>query len=323
MTMKMKSLLQEVGNVVEKVSANSLELNEIANKSAVSSKEVMYAMESVTNGATEQAKDAESTSTLIKNLVGQFHATEEHFTLVMRATNITRKVSVNAKTTLDTLKNTTLETIELSENIQKNIKNLVNRLYEVSCITGMIDEISEQTNLLALNATIEAARAGESGKGFAVVADEVRKLAARSGEAVKNISNIIKNINEETSTTEKMIGYGAQIYRRQEVAVVNTESTFKEIVTNMDAISDEVNLAYSILEGLNATQEKATDSITSIAAIAEEFAAAIEEILTSGQEQMTSADQLVHMSAELGTTISIMLEQMKLFHTSNAKIHNT
>ncbi|CAM5675184.1 Chemotaxis protein OS=Lysinibacillus sphaericus OX=1421 GN=LS41612_03270 PE=3 SV=1 [Lysinibacillus sphaericus] len=41
-------------------------------------------------------------------------------------------------------------------------------------------------------------RAGEHGKGFAVVADEVRKLAEQSQQSAAEVSNIVKNIQEET-----------------------------------------------------------------------------------------------------------------------------
>jgi len=317
MTANMRILLENVGIVVERVSNNSSELNIISENSATSSKEVIQAVESVAVGASEQAIDAENATLVIKDLVDQFNATEKHFSYVVKSTNSTKDASENAKDTLDTLNLTTKDTIELSRKIEKDMSKLVKRTEEISSIVGMIDGISKKTNLLALNASIEAARAGESGKGFAVIAEEVRKLATQSSVAVKSVSSIINNINEATTTTQKMIQEGSTIYTKQEKAVNNTGAIFKEIITNMDIIIHEVNLVYALLSGLDQVQVNATDSITSIATIAEESAASIQEVLANGNEQLATAEQLVNVSLELSNAISILRQQMEQFNIKN------
>ena len=66
----------------------------------------------------------------------------------------------------------------------------------------VIQEVANQTNLLSLNAAFEAARAGENGKGFAVVAGEVRKLSKQVSVSVTDITEIVTNIQTESTDVQ-------------------------------------------------------------------------------------------------------------------------
>jgi len=81
----------------------------------------------------------------------------------------------------------------------KRIKRLGESSQQINDIVSLITDIAEQTNVLSLNASIQAAMAGEAGRGFAVVADEVQRLADRSGQASRQINELVNTIQRDTN----------------------------------------------------------------------------------------------------------------------------
>ncbi len=75
-------------------------------------------------------------------------------------------------------------------------------ILEIGNKTKVINDIVFQTKLLSFNASVEAARAGEHGKGFAVVAEEVGNLAQMSGNAAKEISQMLAEGNQKVAKIE-------------------------------------------------------------------------------------------------------------------------
>ncbi|WP_457600877.1 methyl-accepting chemotaxis protein, partial [Hydrogenivirga sp.] len=149
---------------------------------------------------------------------------------------------------------------------------------EISSITETIITIAEQTNLLALNAAIEAARAGEMGRGFAVVADEVRRLAEISGNAAKDIAELVEkalNTVEEGRTASEDV---VESYRR-------IEEVTKEIANVIDTIAtamEEQSRAIDIIR----------DNMTEITDISEKNTASVKEIVKEIKNISQTADQV-------------------------------
>jgi methyl-accepting chemotaxis protein len=163
----------------------------------------------VARNAEDLGSAAQRTSTTV---TGMASAVNDVAKIAEEADKISRKASEDARTGDEAVGRTIsgMKTIsETMENTARVITGLGKRSLEIGKILEVIEEIADQTNLLALNAAIEAARAGEAGRGFAVVADEVRKLAERSVEATKEIGEVIRQVQEETSDAVEVAKAGA------------------------------------------------------------------------------------------------------------------
>ncbi|MFY3385899.1 methyl-accepting chemotaxis protein [Paracidovorax sp. MALMAid1276] len=97
-------------------------------------------------------------------------------------------------------------------------------------IIGVIDSIAFQTNILALNAAVEAARAGEQGRGFAVVAAEVRTLAKRSGDAAREIRELI-------GASVSQVEASAGLIRSAGEGIASMAGGIRSVAANMSEIS--------------------------------------------------------------------------------------
>jgi methyl-accepting chemotaxis protein len=76
------------------------------------------------------------------------------------------------------------------------LKQIYNIVGGIAAKASLINEIVFQTKLLSFNASVEAARAGEHGRGFSVVAEEIGHLAVMSGNAAKEINDLLAQSRE-------------------------------------------------------------------------------------------------------------------------------
>ncbi|MBW0365801.1 globin-coupled sensor protein [Ensifer adhaerens] len=153
---------------------------------------------------------------------------------------------------------------------------------KIGQIIGVIDEIAFQTNLLALNAGIEAARAGDSGRGFAVVAQEVRALAQRSGEAAREIKQLVSGTKAQVETGVEIVG--------------RTQDAISSIVEQVTSINSAVS-------GIAREAEQQVGDLRGVATEIGTISRGVEASAALAGDTVRSSDDLHTVIVELGETI--------------------
>jgi methyl-accepting chemotaxis protein len=164
----------------------------------------------------------------------------------------------------------------------------------------IINDIADQTNLLALNAAIEAARAGEHGRGFAVVADEVRKLADRTTKATGEISQSIKQIQEETLQAVESMDAGAKEVRAGSELAAKAGEDLDRIVKSAASVTSLIGTIATAAAEQSSTTEHISRALDEISNVTEQTQQSTRESLDAIEQLSGRATQLERVITECG-----------------------
>ncbi|EHI99456.1 methyl-accepting chemotaxis sensory transducer [Clostridium sp. DL-VIII] len=174
---------------------------------------------------------------------------------------------------------------------------------EIGVIAKSIAAIAEQTNLLALNANIEAARAGENGKGFAVVANEVKVLAEQSAEYVKNIQDVVSNVQATfdnlSGNSKDILYYIDDSVKKDYDLLIDTGEKYEKDAVFISDLSQ--NIA-AMAEELNASTEEITSVVQNIAEKMQNTKSNSEEILVGIGETNNAIEQVAKVAQSQAET---------------------
>jgi len=256
------SSITQMASSIKQVGTNVKSLMEAANSSASSVAEMDFSIRQVEQNAADASqisvtvrKDAEIGRAALEESIAGIHE-------IKRASEITFEA----------------------------INSLSMKTSDIGAILSVIDDVAEQTNLLALNAAIIAAQAGEQGKGFAVVADEIKQLAERTRSSTRQITQVIKGVQDETARAVTAIQSAANSVSNGEVLADRSGAALNKIFEGVQHATNQMQeIARATLEQTKGSQQ--------IRDAVEQVSRMIEQIDNATREQAQGSD-LIISSAE-------------------------
>lgn len=272
--------------------------------------QVKLAARQVTKGATDSESFARSLSTdalrQAEELAATLNSVQVMTDLIQRvadnareAEEVAKSASATAKKGGEAVEQTVAGILEVRETVAettRKVKRLAESTQEISKIVALIATIAGRTNLLALNASIEAARAGEAGRGFAIVADEVRQLADRSAKALKEIEQIVMQIQSETGGVMVAMEEGTQ----QVIEGTKRAEQAKRALENIIQVTNRIDV---LVRSITADTVEQSQTSRSVAQVMQAVELTAQETSQEAQRVSGSLQNLVGVARDLLTSV--------------------
>ena len=268
--------IQQMGTAIEQVAQSAVSLRESVESSTESIHEMRASTVRVAESSDEVQQVAEETAAATTQMDRAIQEVGQH---VRGASELTRSVSERADEGSQAV-GATINGIERIREQTLGAKNalegLAERIREIGQIATVIGSISDETNLLSLNAAIIAAQAGDHGRAFAVVADQVKTLSQRTNASAKQIGEMIRAVQDESTHAVSAMAAG------------------------IESVEDGVQrsqFAGGALEGIRSAASEASGQVAEISRATEEQARNSKHV--AGAAQRVS-EHMQHISGAMG-----------------------
>lgn len=307
------TLIEHLDTSSKHVTLSSETLHRSSHESRQAFEQIAITMNEIASGTEKQANSATEISQFFHEIArGMEQATISIADVETSTNEATHKAHMGNKLVDNTVKQMSL--------VQKTVGETAEMIYilgekskRIDQIVSLISQIANQTNLLSLNAAIEAARAGEHGKGFSVVANEIRKLAAQSGQAAKQIQEIIEEIQQEVEQAVHSMSRGAEVLKEGIEMVHQTDTSFKAIAQAVENVSKESKEVAAIIHHVSAQTQEMSTNMEEVASISQQIAGSMEHVAAIVQKQSISIEGVSHASQSLNELVKQLQQVVQKF----------
>ncbi|MGK5085879.1 methyl-accepting chemotaxis protein [Bdellovibrionota bacterium FG-1] len=227
-------------------------LSEGAQQVASESTNVSSASTELSSAAHEQAAALQETVASLDQVSAMVNKNSDNATRSQEVSSNSQSVAEKGKvvvtemiSSIDAISKSNAEIMRQIEQSNQEMGEIVKVISEIGSKTKVINDIVFQTKLLSFNASVEAARAGEHGKGFAVVAEEVGNLAQMSGNAAKeitqmldaSISKVESIVTQTQSRVDQLVVTGREKVEAGTLTARRCGEVLDEIVTQVNTVT--------------------------------------------------------------------------------------
>jgi methyl-accepting chemotaxis protein len=290
-------LVQAVNKMLDDFGLMLTEVKQIGLSVSSSATEILAAAEQIAVGSQRQADEITNTSSAVEEMAASMNQVsrnaEASADAARRALDMAGHGDKSVRDTSEAMSRIDSAVQQTAE----KMRLLGIRSSEISEIIDLINDIAAQTNLLALNAAIEAAHAGEAGLGFSVVADEIRKLAERSARATRDVGNLIKSIQTETSEALTAMEVGMKEVRGGSYLATQASNALQDI-------SEAVRQSSELIEEISAASEEQARVTSNVAGAMQTISSITLETSAGAHQTAQTIEGMVGLADRLNKSIS-------------------
>ena len=294
---KTTSLLENILNVSDRVSATAGELADEMSSLKSSIDQTIDSMEEVRQGTNESAEASQSQLVQTTQISVHIETVRNSSEVITQNVELAADAVGVGQQNIRRMTELTGEVDSAGKDVAGALEKFKKTADEMNSITVIITDVASQTRLLALNASIEAARAGEAGRGFAVVASEISNLAGQTTQATENINTLIADVVNQVGTMVTTIEKLLQIDDEESKCAADTAESFAKISGTVDIIKQHTLELDTLVGRLSSANDEIVNSIQTTSAVSEEVTAHATEtydVSKQNQDIVNNINELVN-----------------------------